>query len=224
MQFNMNIAVQLPVVRAPHQLLRGGWRAITLILALSVSSSMLGGCSTPDVLTTPGNPVPVGEVFPSALLAEPIQLRAGYTHTTQPFRIKDSKERWAVALGFVRTDEALTPSQRLAGDSNTCWTDNPDKSIRLKTCKSSSPGFHLRWDLLKEDGTVASHYEFDSLNANSGGTYAANAITSNFSGFSNQKVGTYRLRVNVFRDAKELDFLKPHILINRPFFSYRSIE
>lgn len=203
-----------------------GRRVAAMVLAMGVSAIVLGGCwAIPrNVLTTPGNPVSVGEVFPSALLAEPIQLRAGYTHTTQPFRIKDSRERWAVALGFVRTDEDLTPSQRLAGDSNTCWTDNPDKSIRLKTCKSKSPGFHLRWDLLKEDGTVASQYEFDSLTANSGGTYAANAITSNFSGFSNQKMGTYRLRVKIFRDANELYFLKPHILINRPFFSSRSIE
>lgn len=140
-------------------------RAITMAAALGISAIVLGGCWTipPYVLTTPGNPVSVAEVFPSTLLAEPIQLRARYTHTTQPFRIKDSRERWAVALGFVRTDEALTPSQRLAGDSNTCWTDNPDKSIRLKTCKSNSPGFHLRWDLLKEDGTVASQYEFESL-------------------------------------------------------------
>jgi hypothetical protein len=204
----------------------GGWRVVAAALVVGVSAIALSGCWAipPNVLTTQGNPVPVAKIFPSALLAEPIQLRAGHTHTTQLFRIKDPRERWAVAMGFVRTDEALTSAQRLGEDSNTCWTDNPQKSIRLRTCKVNSPGLHLRWELLREDGSIASQYEFDTLDANSGGTYAANAITSAFSGFSNQKMGAYRLRVSVLRDAKELDFLKPHILVNRPFFSSRSIE
>ena len=226
MKFNMNIAAQRPVARAPHQLQRGGWRAIAMALVLSISASVLGGCwiIPPNVLTTPDNPVPVAKHFPSALLAEPIQLRAGYTHTTQPFQIKGPKERWAVALGFIRSDEALTTQQRLEGGSNTCWTDNPSKAIHLKTCKSTAPGFNLRWELLRNDGVVAVRYAFDSLVANSGGTYAANAITSNLSGFSDQEQGIYKLRVIVLRDAEELDFLKPHILVNRPFFSSRSIE
>lgn len=204
----------------------GGWRATAAALAISVSAVSLGGCwaMPQEVLTTSGNAVPVSKIFPSALLAEPIQLRAGYSHTTQPFRIRGANERWAVSVGFVRTDEALTPAQRLAGESNTCWTDNPQKSIRLKTCNVKSPGLHLRWELLREDGRTASQYEFDTLDENSGGTYAANAITSTFSGFSSQETGIYRLRVSVLRDAKEMDFLKPHILVSRPFFSFRSIE
>jgi hypothetical protein len=32
------------------------------------------------------------------------------------------------------------------------------------------------------------------------------------------------LRVSVLRDANELDFLKPHIVVDRPFFSSTAIE
>ncbi|WP_431127427.1 hypothetical protein [Variovorax paradoxus] len=201
-------------------------RVMALALTLAVGGGGLGGCGIvpPTVLTTPGNPVPVAKHFTSALLAEPIELRAGFSHVTQPFLIKGPQERWAVALGFVRNDELLTTQQRLAGASNTCWTDNPSKPIRLKTCESITPGFSVKWELLRENSTVAMQYAFDNLRADNGGTYAANAITSTLSGFSNQQSGSYRLRVTVLRDAKELDFLQPHILVNRPFFGSKSIE
>jgi len=226
MKFKTNIEVQRPATRASHQLRRGGWCATALALVLVVSASVLGGCGiiSPDVLTTPNNPVPVAKHFPSALLAEPIQLRAGYSHTTQPFQIKGPKERWAVALGFVTTDAALTTQQRLNGGSDTCWVDSPGKGLRPKTCKNTTPGFNLQWQLLRADGSTAAQHAFDSSVEVSGGTYGANAITRTLSGFSDQGVGSYRLRVTVLRDAKELDFLKPHILVNKPFFSSRSIE
>jgi len=226
MKFNMNIAAQRPVARAPHQLQRGGWRAIAMALVLSISASVLGGCwiIPPNVLTTPDNQVPVAKHFPSALLAEPIQLRAGYTHTTQPFQIKGPKERWAVALGFVRSDTGRPIEEKVNEAYDVCWTDGPDKGLSYKTCKNTTPGFNLQWELLREDGSIAALYAFDSLRKDSGGTYSANAITRTLSGFSDQSIGSYRLRVTVLRDAKELDFLKPHILVNRPFFSSRSIE
>ncbi|MET3495107.1 hypothetical protein [Variovorax boronicumulans] len=203
---------------------RGNWRAVAMALALGVSINLLGGCAfTPTVLTTPGNPVPVGEVFPAALLAEPIQLRAGYVHTTQPFQIKGPKERWAVALGFVRTDTNRPIEKKVDGAYDVCWTDAPGEGFRPK-CNITTPGFSLRWELLREDGKMVTQYKHDNLVERSGGTYGATAITRTLSGFGDQGVGSYRLRVIVLRDGKELDFLKPHILVNRPFFSSRSIE
>ncbi|MGJ7496999.1 hypothetical protein ACSFA8_18205 [Variovorax sp. RT4R15] len=201
-------------------------RAMMLAAALAVGSAALVGCGVvpPNVLPTHGNSVPIAKHFPAALLAEPIQLRAGFSYVTQPFPIAGPEERWAVALGFVRNDEPLTTQQRLAGASNTCWTDNPSKPIRLKTCENFTPGFSVKWELLRENSSVAVQYAFDNLRADNGGTYAANAITSTLSGFSNQQSGFYRLRVTVLRDAKELDFLQPHILVNRPFFGSKSIE
>ena len=129
-----------------------------------------------------------------------------------------------MALGFVTVDSALTTQQRLEGGSDTCWVDSPGKGLRPKTCKNTTPGFDLQLELLREDGSIAARFTFDSQRENSGGTYGANAITRTLSGFNDQGAGFYRLRVTVLRDAKELDFLKPHILVNRPFFGSRSIE
>jgi len=227
MKFKSKAESQQQVVQAPQQTWRG-WRGIATAAVLGISASVLGGCwiIPPNVLTTPDNPVPVARHFPSALLAEPIQLRAGYTHTTQPFQIKGPKERWAVALGFVRSDEAVSLEQKLKGGSDICWTDSPTEESRLieSKCKNINPGFSLRWELLREDGKAMARYEHDNLVKRGGGTYAGNAVTRTLSGFSDQSIGFYRLRVTVLRDAKELDFLKPHILVNRPFFSSRSIE
>ncbi|SEK36714.1 hypothetical protein SAMN05518845_10192 [Variovorax sp. YR750] len=213
------------VLQVLHRLGRTCWSRVVAAFAVSVLAGVVGGCAlSPGVLTTSDRSMQVGAVFPSALMVEPVQLRAGNIHTTQLFQIKDIRERWIVALGFLRTDQKLTPQQRMGGKSNTCWTDSPDKPIRLKTCEKVSPGFYLRWELLQEDGIVVAQYSFDSLTASSGGTYTADAITSTLSGFSSQEPGSYKLRITVLRDSKELDFLSPHIVIERPFFSSRSIE
>lgn len=206
-------AMHLPTMRT--RWLRAATASVLCSLALTFS-----GCWVipPKVLTTPDNPVPVAKHFPTALLAEPLQLRAGYIHETQPFAIKGPEERWSVALGFVRTDAGLTTQQRLDGQSNTCWTDSPGDT--MKSCKQPTPGFHVRWELLRSNGSVAASAERDSLVGRGGGTSAANALTSTLSGFTRQSAGEYRLRVSILRDAEALDFLKPHILVDRPFFRH----
>ncbi|VTU26274.1 hypothetical protein [Variovorax sp. RA8] len=199
------------------------WLRVAAASVLCAIALALPGCwiSPPKVLTTPDNPVPVARHFPSALLAEPIQLRMGYTHTTQPFTIKGPDERWTVAIGFVRNDQGVSLEEKLKGASNTCLIE----TLRPpKFCRDASPGFNLQWELLREDGAVASRHALDSLSERSGGTYSGAAITRTLSGFRDQPPGQYRLRVSVLRDAKELDLLKPHILIDRPFFSSRAIE
>jgi len=194
-------------------------RGLSLSVAICATGSALVGCwSVPNVLTTPDNPVAVAKYFPSALLAEPIELREGYTHTTQPFPIKSQTERWDVALGFVRMDQALSMQQKRDGAADTCWTDSAIDPTRLRTCTNANPGFNLKWDLLRADGTIAGTYTHDSLIDRGGGTYAGNAITRTLSGFSNQAPGQYRLRITVLRDARELNFLKPHVVVEIPFF------
>jgi hypothetical protein len=183
-----------------------------------IGAALVGCGGTPSLPTTSDNPAPVAKHFPSALLAEPIQLRAGYSHLTQPFTIKSPRQRWNVSLGFVRSDEALTFQQKQDGQTDRCWTESPGESMRPKTCKTDTPGYDLRWELLRSDGSIVTHYAYDSLRQDQGGTYSANAITRTLSGFTNQPPGEYQLRVTVRRDANELDFLKPHILIDRPFF------
>lgn len=200
----------------------GGRRAIAAALAISVSAVALGGCwAIPhEVLTASGNAVPMSKIFPSSLLAEPIQLRAGYAHTTKSFRV-EANERWTVSLGFVRNDQFVSLEEKIGGASNTCWID----TVRpAKFCRVISSGFKVQWELVNEKDEVAKKYEIDSLREESGGTYSANAITRGMSGFKDQPPGTYRLKVKVLRDAKELDFLKPHVLVDRPFFRPNSIE
>lgn len=200
--------------------MRADWLRATTATMLCAMALALSGCGIlpPKVLTTPDNPVPVAKYFPSALLAEPLQMRAGYVHETQPFAIKGPEERWSVALGFVRTDAGLTPQQRLDGQSNTCWIDSP--GYAMKSCTQPTPGFHVRWDLLRSDGSIAASAERDSLVQRGGGTSAAIALTSTLSGFTRQSAGIYRLRVTVLREAEALAFLKPHILVDRPFFRH----
>jgi hypothetical protein len=82
----------------------------------------------------------------------------------------------------------------------------------------------VTWELLQEDGRVIARFRLDSLRRDSGGTFSATAITRTLSGFRDQPPGQYRLRVSVLRDANELDFLKPHIVVDRPFFSSTAIE
>lgn len=219
------IRIMRPSMRASH-IRRARWLSAAAATTLCALALGLPGCwiIPPKVLTTPDNSVPVAKHFPSALLAEPIQLRKGYTHTTQEFGIKEANERWTVSLGFVAADNALTVQQRLDGGSDTCWTNGPNEGMRLRTCSNTTPGFHVRWELLRDDGNVVAQHERDNLVERGGGTYSANAVTRTLSGFSNQPPGRYRLRVTVLRDANELDFLKPHILIDRPFFSSRAIE
>ena len=194
--------------------------AILVAVLVVASASVLVACvGTRHVLTTPGNPVPVANYFPNALLAEPLLLRAGNTHVTQPFAIKGPQERWTVALGFVRSDQVLSAQERMEGRTDICWTDSPiDPAPRPRTCANSTPGFNLRWELLRDDGRTVAEFTYDSLVQREGGTYAANAITRAVSGFTNQSAGMYRLRITVLRDARELDFLKPHILVDLPFF------
>ena len=211
----LNIAPTRPA-RCPRR--RTRWLRTAVASFLCAQALALPGCwvISPKVLTTPGNPVQVGKVFPSALLAEPIRLKAGYVHETQPFTVKGPEERWSVALGFVRTDADLTPEQRLNGQSDRCWTDSP--MDMMKSCNRPTPGFHVRWELLRSDDSVAVSAERDSLVERGGGTSAATALTSTLSGFTRQGAGQYRLRVTVLRDADALAFLKPHILVDRPFF------
>ena len=206
---------------------RAHWLRAVAAAVLWAAALALPGCWVipPKVLTTPDNPVPVAKHFPSALLAEPIQLRKGYTHTTQPFAIKGSNERWAVAIGFVRSDMDRPIEKKVNEDYDVCWIRSPGDGIGSTSCNQNiGPGFDVSWELLHEDGSIAAQFRLDSSRKDSGGTFSVNAITRTLSGFRDKPAGRYRLRVSVLRDAKELDFLKPHILIDRPFFSSRAIE
>ena len=178
-----------------------------LLFTLSLLA-LLAGCHTAPKTNQ------AYELFPAALVAEPIQMRAGYEHTTQPFEITSPKQAWDVSIGFARRD-AVTPIKQFR-----CWIESrkDDFSRRYHHCIDDEPGINLRWELIDSQGKTLVRYSYDALKQEAGGTYASDAITKTLSGFANFQQGTYRLKVTVLRDFPELDAHSPHILVNLPFF------
>lgn len=193
------------------------FKAVLLVTLLAIGGAGCGG--TGPVLTTPGNPVPVAELFPTALLAEPIKLRAGYTHTTQPFDVTNPVAVWEVSLGVVRRDEMI-PFKRFF-----CLVFPREGQLRAsklveKRCPDDEPGIHIRWELLRSDGTAISEFTYDALKQNTSSQFGHNVLIG-LGAFTKQAAGQYRLRVTVLRDFPELDITNPHILIDKPFFRRR---
>ena len=192
------------------------FKVALLAAALAVSSLGVSGCaSSGTVLTTPGNPVPVAELFPDALLAEPIRMRAGYTHTSQPFQVTSPDQIWEVSVGFVRRDDKI-PFKRFA-----CLVDSRKSQLRnVRKCADDEPGIHMKWDLIRSDGTVIPGFTYDALTQDTSGQWG-NSVRSGLGKFVNQAAGTYRVKVTVLRDFAELDITDPHIVIDKPFFRRR---
>ena len=196
------------------------FKVALLAIALAGSSLCLSGCaSSGTVLTTPGNPVPVAELFPNALLAEPIKMRAGYIHTSQSFEVASPDPIWEVSVGFVRRDDKI-PFKRFH-----CLVDSRKSAHRSsilleKMCPDDEPGIHMKWELTRSDGTVIPGFTYDALkqdtNGQSGRTYRVG-----LGAFTNQTAGQYRVKVTVLRDFPELDVTDPHIVIDKPFFRRR---
>ena len=197
-------------------LLRKILTTLPLAAALVGMGSLLTSCGTTGpVLTTPDNPVPVADLFPMALLAEPIKMRAGYTHTTQPFQIPSPDPVWEVSVGFVRHDDKI-PFKRFA-----CLVDSRKSQLRdIRNCTDDEPGIHMKWELIRSDGTVVAGFAYDALKEKTNGQWS-DAVRVGLGAFTNQAAGTYRVRVTVLRDFPELDITDPHVIIDKPFFRRR---
>ena len=194
------------------------FKVALLAVALVGSSLWLSGCgSTGTVLTTPGNPVPVADLFPNALLAEPIKMRAGYTHLTQPFPVAGPDPVWEVSVAFVRHDDKI-PFKRFS-----CLVDSRKslhRSMPEKYCPDDEPGIHMKWELIRSDGSVIPGFTYDALKQDTNGQWGR-SVRVGLGAFTNQAAGTYRVRVTVLRDFPELDVTDPHIVIDKPFFRRR---
>ena len=186
-------------------------------LASALLSWQLAGCGSVAPLTTPDNTLDVSRYFPASLLAEPIKLRAGFTHTTQPFEVTDPGAVWEVTVGFVRRDEKLPVMRFMCS-----VTSKRDKSAQnYNQCMGDEPSIHMRWELMRMDGTVAASDTYDALERDATGQSRLAAYLVGLGGFTNQPISAYRLRVVVLRDFPELDITTPHIVIGRPFFRKR---
>ena len=196
------------------------FKVALLAIALAVSGLGFSGCgSTGTVLTTPGNPVPVADLFPTALLAEPIKMREGYTHLTQPFQVVGPNPVWEVSVGFVRRDDKI-PFKRFL-----CLVDSRKSASRSsplleKRCPDDEPGIHMKWELIRSDGTVIPGFTYDALKEKTNSQWS-DSVRLGLGAFTNQAAGQYRVKVTVLRDFPELDVTDPQIVIDKPFFRRR---
>jgi hypothetical protein len=186
---------------------------LPLVVMLAGACLWLGGCAnTSPVLTTPDNPVSVADFFPNALLAEPIKMRAGYTHTTQAFQVSDPDPVWEVSMGFVRRDDQMS-FKRFA-----CLVDSRKSQLRdIRSCSNDEPGIYMKWELLRSDGVVIPGFTYDALKEQTNSQWGS-AVRVGLGAFTNQAAGSYRVKVTVLRDFPELDVTSPRIVIDKPFF------
>lgn len=194
------------------------FKAVLLATLLAIGVAGCGG--TGPVLTTPGNPISVAELFPTALLAEPIKLRAGYTHITQSFEVTSPETVWEVSLGVVRRDDEI-PAKRFF-----CLVDSRESLSRSslyleKKCPDDEPGIHIQWELLSADGMLIRWYTYDALKQNTNNQTTRIAYQLGLGAFTHLVAGQYRIKVTVLRDFPELDVTTPHIVVGRPFFRRR---
>jgi hypothetical protein len=155
------------------------------------------------------------DLFPNALLAEPIKMRAGYTHTSQAFQVNGPDLVWEVNVGFVRRDDKI-PFKRFA-----CLVDSRKSQLRdVENCSDDEPGIYMKWELLRSDGTVIPGFTYDALKEQTNSQWGK-TVHVGLGAFTNQTAGSYRVRVTVLRDFPELDVTDPQIVIDKPFFRRR---
>lgn len=156
------------------------------------------------------------DLYPNALLVEPIKLRAGFVHVTQAFEVADPAAVREVSIGFKRVDDKL-PIDRFF-----CFIDSRlDKFSReYHKCPNNEPGINLRWELVNEKGESLVTRTYDALVNATGSQSTKASLMLGLYTFSKQPKGMYRLKVTVLRDFPELDITDPHIVVGKPFFRF----
>jgi hypothetical protein len=153
-------------------------------------------------------------LFPNALIAEPIKLRTGYVHTTQPFDVTNPAQVWEVNLGFVRKDDAL------AVNSFFCLVDSRKSMLRAhRKCNDGEPALHVKWELLRDDQFSAGGFEYDAKSTDTNSQSSRADYLLGLGAFSKQAPGRYRIRITILADIPELDITTPHLVIAKPFFN-----
>jgi hypothetical protein len=193
--------------------------AVIPLLVLVIFGLGLSGCGS-IVLTTPDNPVPVRDLFPNALLAEPILLRTGFTYITQSFEVTGTDQVWEVSVGFSRHDDRMSVKRFF------CLVDSRNSASRSsplleKKCPDDEPGIYLKWELIRPDGVVLPGFSYDALTKKSNSQSSRISHLLGLGAFANQPTGHYKIKVTVLRDFPELDVTTPFIVIAKPFFRRR---
>jgi hypothetical protein len=183
---------------------------LTRLLAALLFSFLLWGCaSTPKTNLAP-------DLFPTALLAEPIKMRAGFTHTTQPFEITGPDQVWEVNIGFKRQDDKLKSNRFF------CLTTSKKDSLHKHVkCDDETPKVHIRWSLIRADGADIGGHTYDASVQDTNTQSSRLDYQVGLRAFTNQPRGIYTLKVYVLRDQSELEATNSFIVIGKPFFRKR---
>jgi hypothetical protein len=153
-------------------------------------------------------------LFANAMIAEPIKMRAGYTHITQPFEIRDPSQVWEVNLGFLRKDDLLPVNNFF------CLVDSRKSQLRsYRKCDDNEPAIHVKWELLRTDQTSAGGFEYDAKSKAANGQSSMSGYLLGLGAFSKQELGRYRIRITILADTPGLDLTTPHVVIATPFFN-----
>jgi hypothetical protein len=181
-------------------------------LFVGLSCAVLAACYVPPKT----NLLP--DLYPSAMLVEPIKMRRGFVYTSSPIEAPSPDQLWEVSLGFERKD-AVLPGKRFF-----CLLDSRQSPSRtIIDCPNDEPGVHVRWELLREDGTAIQGASYDAIveRTNSQSTMAS--LLVGLGALRNPGAGTFRVRLHVLRDFPELDITNPQLVVNMQFFQRRQV-
>lgn len=179
------------------------------IVAIAVALSLTGCYAPPKA-----NPLP--DLYPSAMLVEPIKMRAGYVYTSAPIEVSSTDEVWEVSLGFARQD-AVLPFPRFF-----CLLESRKGLIRQgRNCPNDEPGIQVRWEILRNDGIAISGATYDAIIDKAAGESSRGAYLVVLGALKSPGLGKLRVRLHVLRDFPELDVTNPQLVVNMEFFRRR---
>lgn len=153
------------------------------------------------------------DLYPSAMLVEPIKMRAGYVHTSAPIEVNSTDQVWEVSLGFARQD-AVLPYPRFF-----CLLDSRKSMIRKgRNCLDDEPAVHVRWEVLHSDGAVIQGGSYDAINEDTNRESSRASLVISMGVLRSAHLGKVKIRLHVLRDFPELDITNPQLIVNKAFF------
>ncbi len=153
------------------------------------------------------------DLYPSAMLVEPIKMRAGYVHTSSLIEVNSPDQVWEVSLGFSRQD-AVLPFPRFF-----CLLEPRKGLIRQgRNCPDDEPGVHVRWEIMRSDGVAVPGATYDAIIDKANGESSRASLLVGLGALKSPGLGKFRVRLHVLRDFPELDVTSPQLIVNLAFF------
>jgi hypothetical protein len=141
------------------------------LIWMSLCICVIWGCaSAPSTNLAP-------DLYPAALLAEPIKMRAGFIHTSQAFTVTGPEQVWEVNIGFMRRDDKINVKRFF------CLVDSRKSPLReFNNCSNDEPSIHVKWVLVRLDGTEVGGFVYDALHQKANGQSSKKALQIGLAG------------------------------------------